>query len=373
MKIINITLTRVLLPLSRPMAMSTGTVTHADNLIVRIESDDGVVGWGEGASAPSMTGETGLGMLTAAHYLAPFLIGRDWSSTEALQMEMERRLPRNEGVKAAFDTAWFDAVGKVQGLSVSQLLGNPCRRRINPLSLIGTGTLQGDIALAKSLFENGYKGFKLKVGASDVRPDAERVKAIRDALGTDVLLAADANGAWNCAQTEEFLRLTALSNLDFLEQPVAPESLGTLQGLQQKFGIPFGLDESLKTFSDLENAVRLGLARGGSFKLIKAGGLYQLTSYAQAAHRAGLSVNLAGKVAESAISTAALLHVAAVVPSLDWGFSPTNGYLLNDIIESSLDTEQGWISVPNGPGLGITVREDIVQKLAQQQHIIRPV
>ncbi len=356
--------------MAMPVAMSTGVVLNAENLIVRLRDSNGVTGWGEAASAPSMTGETWAGMLAAGEYLAPFVARQAWEDIAAVHREMDRWLPGNKSVKAAFDIALHDLVGKRTGRAVCEMLGTPVRRRIELLALLGTGSLEQDVEHSRRLFADGYRAFKLKVGIGDVDGDARRALAVREALGPGVLLCADANGAWDRVRTDGFLSKAASAKLDFLEQPVAPDAIGSLVGLQDRHGVAFGLDESLRSLDDLKDAHARGLAMGGSFKLIKAGGLRQLVDAAVAAHALGFAVNLAGKVAETGICTAALLHAAAVSPSLQWGCSPSNGYLRRDVVVPAIGADAGGVSVPSGPGLGIEVSERLLGEYARETLVI---
>jgi o-succinylbenzoate synthase len=354
-------------PMAHPVAMSTGTVCEAQGLIVRVTDPEGRQGWGEAAAAPFMTGETHAGMFAAAAYLLPLLKLPPHPGPvdiAALHDDMDRHLPHNPAVKAAIDIALHDLAGHRLGLPASALLGDRLRDRIGVLALIGTGSLAGDVRRAQELFTAGYRAFKAKVGTGSVAGDAERVRAIRAALGVEVLLGADANGAWNAGQARDFLALAGEARLDYLEQPLPPALMAEGALLHRVWGIPIGLDESLGDFADLARAHCIGAAQGGSFKLLKAGGMARLAASVQAACAAGMAVNLAGKVAETGIATAALLQVAAVCPAVPWGCSPANGYLVRDLVSPGLSVEGGEISIPTGPGLGIAVDEKRVREHA---------
>ncbi|CAN5459649.1 dipeptide epimerase [soil metagenome] len=357
MKIVGLSVRRTSSKLATAMSMSTGVVSHAENLVVRVEGDDGRVGWGEAAAAPSMTGETLDGMFAAARWLSSAVIGGLTADIASIHQAMDRRMPHNHSVKSAIDIALHDLLGHETGKPVCDLLGRSRRSRVDLLKLVGSGSLGGDVDAARAAVAAGYTSLKLKVGIESVVQDAERTLAVREAVGSTVLLAADANGAWSIDQAGRYLAGVAEAKLDFLEQPVAPEQLRHSAALFREHGVPIGIDESLSGFDDLQRAGDEQLAQGGSFKLIKIGGLAQLVDAIERADRRGFHVNLAGKVAETGIGTAALLHAAAVAPTLAWGCSPSNAYLHDDIVVPALIARDGAMTVPQGPGLGITVDE----------------
>jgi len=154
MKIRRITPIPVRLPMRRPVVLATGVVSAADNVIVRLETADGIVGWGEAASAPAMTGETVASMVRAIEELAPRL-----TDTEDAHAAM-RAISGNQGAKAAIDIALYDAMGKASAKAVHELLGGAKRDSVALL-----WTLAGDdIAPAREKRADGYRAFKIKVG-----------------------------------------------------------------------------------------------------------------------------------------------------------------------------------------------------------------
>src|SRR5688572_21487691 len=128
----------VALPLKAPMKMANATVATAENLLVRIEAGDGTVGWGEAASAPTMTGDT-LGGLVAAvrEHLAPMLIGKDARTWPALRPALHAALLGNGGAHSALEMAVLDLTGRASGLRLIELFGKPRRNGVKPMWLLG--------------------------------------------------------------------------------------------------------------------------------------------------------------------------------------------------------------------------------------------
>lgn len=354
----------VALPLARSMKLSDGEIATADNVLVRIEAE-GAVGWGEAPSAPTMTGETVEGIVAAVRYLAPALLGREARDITGAEAAMEGRLYGNASVKSAIGMALYDLNGRLAGKPVAALLGGARRRRIPVLWLLAAGETAGDAGEARAKAGEGFVGFKAKVGLGPVAEDARRAAAIRATLGDAAMLSADANQAWTADEGVAFVAAAADARLDFVEQPVHGADLVGMARIARASPTPVGADEGFHGIADIERHHALGAAAGGSFKLIKLGGLDRTLAAARVATGLGMKVNLAGKLAESSIATAALLHLAAVVPAIDWGLSLTNQYLARDVTRAPIAVAGGHATVPDGPGLGVEVDEDAIGRWAR--------
>ena len=360
MKIVRVEAIPVRLPMLRPMKMAGVVIAEAENLIVRIEAEDGSVGWGESASAPTMTGELPAGMTAAVNYLAPMLVGQAVDNPGALAVigaMAHRRLHGNSSAHAAIDMALHDLLGKARGLPIHVLLGDPRRSRVPVLWMLGTGQLASDVAEAKEKAGQGCIAFKVKVGIDDPVADAARTRAVREALGPEVLICADANQGWNYAQATTYHTALDGCRLDFLEQPLPGDDLEGMARLAASTSIPIGCDEGIHSSFDIRQHHARGAAAGCSLKAIKLGGVRAVYDAALLCQSLGMKVNLACKVAESGIASAAVLQLAAALPSLDWGLSLSCQYLKEDVVRRPIRIERGHADVPTGAGLGIDVDE----------------
>ena len=335
----------VRLPLRRPVKMASEVVRAAENVLVRLESADGIVGWGEAASAPTMTGETVATMVRAIGDLAPLL-----SDTEDGHAVMQR-LPGNNGAKAAIDIALHDALGKAAGKPVCELLGG-ARRTSLPL----LWTLGSDVSGAREKFAAGYRAFKIKVGMAAPAADAGRTAEICAELRGADLVCADANQGWSREDALRYVGAVEPLSLGFVEQPVAAGDLAGMAELAAATRVPIAFDEGVHNLEDIRRHHAAGCA-GGSLKAIKLGGLRGVVAAAELCASLGMRVNLACKIAESGIAAAALLHAAAAVPALDWAVSLTSHHLEHDLIATPLAIANGRADVPGGAGLGVEVRE----------------
>ncbi|MBI4207668.1 MAG: hypothetical protein HY527_21820 [Betaproteobacteria bacterium] len=371
MKIKHIEPIAVNLPMVKPVKMSFEEVKSANNALVRLETDDGIVGWGEAASAPTMTGETLASMVAAVRYLAPLLEGMPADSPGDIAAVMSRAhcyLYGNHAAKSTIEMALHDALGRATGKPVCELLGGKRRDRVPVLRLIGTGSAAGDIEEAKRKKAEGYVAFKVKVGVADPLADAERTRKVCAALRNgDLLLCADANQGWNAEQAIAYVRAVEDAGLAFFEQPVAGDDLEGMARVARASRIRIGADEGLHSIEDLRRHHERGAAHGGSLKTIKLGGMKPVHDAALLCEELGMQVNLASKMAETGIGTAGVLHLAAAVPSVNWGVSLTNQYLVDDVIVRPLDFSNGHARVPAGPGLGIEVDEAKVRRYAVER------
>jgi muconate cycloisomerase len=147
----------------------------------------------------------------------------------------------------------------------------------------------------------------------------------------------------------------------FVEQPLPHDDLGGLARLTHIAPMPIGADEGIHSLADIEAHGRCG-AGGISLKLIKLGGMSAAVTAAQTCERLGLAVNIAAKIAESSIASAAAIHLACTVPAVDWGVSLTHFYLAEDLVRAAPRIGAGLVALPTGPGLGIAVEEAAVER-----------
>jgi len=352
----------VSLPMTKPMKMAGVLIKAADNVLVRVELDGGHVGWGEAASAHSMTGETVESMMAAVRHMAPSLLDMDGADIEAVSTRMDQLMYYNQSAKSAVEMALHDALGKALGKPVYELLGGKKRGRVPVLWLLGTGSIDGDIAEAKAKQAAGFVAFKVKVGVGDPLDDALRTRKVCEALGRGLLMSSDANQGYSLEQALAYVKAVDGLGLDFFEQPISGHNIDGMATLAAATGIPIGFDEGLHGMEDLLQHHERKAARGCSLKTIKLGGLKGVMHAAELCQKLGMHVNLACKVAESGIAAASLMHLAAAVPEVAWGVSISSQYLADDIVHATIKVVDGHAEVPGGVGLGVEVDEAKVRK-----------
>jgi L-alanine-DL-glutamate epimerase-like enolase superfamily enzyme len=369
MKIKRIEPLAVSLPMAKPIKMSFEEVKSAENVLVRLETADGVVGWGGAATAPTMTGETVDSMTAAIRYLAPGLEGMAADDIPAVMAHAGNFLFGNQSAKSAIEMALQDALGRTRGVPVYDLLGGKRRDRVALLRLVGTGKgTAADIEELQRRKAEGHVAFKIKVGIAEARADAERSRAILSSLngGRGLLLCADANQGFSVEGAIEYVRAVEDTPLEFFEQPVAAHDVEGMARVARASRVKIGCDEGLHSIEDLKRHHEAGAAAGFSLKTIKLGGMKPVVDAAFLCDRLGLKVNLASKMAETGISTAALLHIAAAVPAMDWGITLSSLELVDDILKKPIAAANGHVPIPTGPGLGIEVDEAKVRRYARE-------
>lgn len=351
----------VALPLKAPMKMAAETIAAAQNLLVRIEAADGTVGWGEAASAPTMTGDTQGGLLAAVlDHLAPMLVGKNAHDWPALRPALHRALLGNGGAHSAVEMAVFDLIGRSSGKRLIDLVAKPRRSAVKPMWLLGNKTADEDVAEAHRKQKEGFDFFKLKIGVKPLAKEIAIAHAVREAL-PKTPLCADANCGLTLAEAKTYAEKTRKARLMFVEQPLAYDDLDGLRKLTRATKVPVGVDEAIHSLADIAACAKAG-AGGVSLKLIKLGGMTAAIEAGKLCQKLGLSVNIAAKIAESSISSAAALQLACAVPKADWGVSLTHFYLAEDIVRRPLPLANGLVALPDGPGLGVEVDEAAVER-----------
>jgi muconate cycloisomerase len=359
----------VSLPMHKAVTMAGETVARADNMLIRVASDDGLIGWGEAASAPTMTGETVPGMMAAVGYLAPPLLGRAADDFAGASAAMDAAMYGNTGAKAAIEMALHDLVARAAGKPLHALFGAKLRNRIAVLAVIGSTDEAADLREARERWAAGYRAFKIKVGLAAPEADAARTSAVCRMLkqsaaagGETCLVSADANQGFGIDEALRYAAALGDCGLDFFEQPVHAHDLDGMARVAAATPVPIGADEGIHSLDDIERHHARKAAAGVSLKAIKLGGVRALHEACRLCDRLGMKVNLSCKTGESSIASAAALHLAATAPALAWGLTLTNTGLAEDVTTAPLRIEAGHVVVPDRPGLGIEVDEARVRR-----------
>lgn len=353
------------LPLRKPLVMSTYRIDDGPVLFVRIRSRGGAEGWGEAPANPIMSGETLAGMAgVVEEFMAPRLLGRSALDRVALIREIRSGLYGNGGALTAIDLALLDLAGRILDVGAVELLGGAARRRVRPLWLVGgSGDPAADVDDALRLKAEGFGAFKLKVGVAPLESEIRCLGMLREALGPDALIAADANMGWDVATAIRFAQAVAPYRVAFLEQPTRAGDVARMAAVAAGSPIPIGADESIHGVDDLLAHVRARAIGGASLKTIKLGGVSAVVSAGFLCDALGLSVNLA-MLMESSLATAAMVHAACAVPELAWGLSLGHLWLAEDPVRDPLVCRHGMVDCPSGPGLGVEVDERRIAALA---------
>jgi muconate cycloisomerase len=341
-------------------------IKRADNILVRIETEGGAMGWGEAAEAPTMTGETVESMFAAVSYIAPALIGRDAEDLAGAAATMAGRMYGNSAAKAAIDMALHDLVGRATSRPVHALLGGKQRGRIALLGVLSNGELAGDLRDAEKKKADGFTAFKIKVGIDRPVTDAERTRALCRLLGPDLLLCSDANQGWSREDAVQYARAVAGSGLTFFEQPVLANDIAGMAAVAAAADCAIGADESIHSLEDIRRHHEHKAARGASLKTIKLGGMQAVMAAGRLCEQLQMNVNVSCKTGESSLAGSAGVHIAAALPQIAWGLTLSHEGLADDLTAQPLRVVRGHIEVSDRPGLGIDVDEDRVRRYRRE-------
>jgi L-alanine-DL-glutamate epimerase-like enolase superfamily enzyme len=362
MHIASITPLPVSLPMQKPVIMAGEEVRRADNMLVRIVADDGRLGWGEAASAPTMTGDTLESLVAAVQHLAPALTGRDPRDLDGAFAAMHGRLYGNNGAKAAIEIALMDLAAQDAQCPLHALLGKQRRTRMPLLGVIGGGDSAGDLQDAVTKKADGFTAFKIKVGVDTPAQDAARTRAICEVLGREGVISADANQGFSRDEALAYVRALAGSGLTFFEQPLDAHDLDGMAEVAAATSIALGADEGIHSLADIRAHHARRAARGVSLKAIKLGGVRALVEAGRLCAELAMAVNISCKTGETSIACAAALHAASVIPALDWALTLTHTGLAADVTRTPIPTARGHVETLQQIGLGLEVDEDLVER-----------
>lgn len=364
-KTIDTTLVRI--PSASPYqmgAMETGA-SHAMSVIVRVETEDGIEGWGECFLTPGWYGaDTPAGMI----WLIESIYGRGLKGmsvydTEAIEQRMQKIWQLgNWYPKSAIDIAVRDAAARTLNQPINVLLGGTYRDRF-PMSG-GIGTEAPEVMATKALKfkERGFKTVKLKIDSvNELDLDVARVREVREAIGPDMNIRLDGNGVYTVPQAVRLCSRIEHYDIESLEQPVQAHDFKGMADIRQAISIPLMADESVHTIHDTLRLIELRAADIVKIKVSKSGGLGPSRRIADLCQAADIPVTVGNGFNTSLLATAELqlaCSTAAIHPAGEF-IGPDK---LEDDICEPMVIENGDAILPKGPGLGVEVDRDKLEK-----------
>lgn len=359
MRLTGIRVYRVDLPLKEGAYNWSGgkSVEVFDSTVVRLETDEGVVGVGEVCPlGPVYLPSYAAGARAGIEELAPSLLGLDPRQLGVLNRTMDDALKGHPYVKSAVDVACWDILGKSAGLPVSELLGGRYGEDFVLYRAISQGTPEEMAARVAEYRSEGYRRFQLKAGG-DVEADVERIRSAAAQLAPGDVLVADANTGW---LSHEALRVAReVRDVDvYIEQPCA--SYEECLSVRRQIDHPFVLDESIDSVAALVRAHADRAADVVNLKIGKLGGLTR----AMQARDLCVSLGFAMTIEDTwggDIATAAIAHLAHSTPPTHL-FSSTdfNSYVTVQTADGAPRRREGRLAAPATPGLGVVAREEVL-------------
>ncbi|GAB3896355.1 mandelate racemase/muconate lactonizing enzyme family protein [Spirosoma agri] len=352
MKITAIKLYRFDIPLKAPIAISLGTIENARNILVEIQTDERITGWGEGSPFWMIVGETQASGLAAADDMARLLIGRDPLDIEGCIGAVTRYLPGHPTTRSAFDMALHDIAAKTAGMPLYQFLGGSKRSLITDETIyISSPERMVDDALR--IQAKGAEAIKVKLGTT-LRDDIGRVEAIRKAIGDTIPIRTDANQGWDVVTASGVLRAIGDWNVQYCEQPIKRHDIAGLRQIRRNTTVPIMADESLFDSTDAIRLVREEAVDYFNIKLSKSGGIFDALKINAIAEAAGIPCMI-GCMSESRLALTANAHYAAARQNVR--FCDLDGCFehASDPIQGGITYSGYQIELPDAPGIGAEV------------------
>jgi len=361
-------------PLETPFGWSQGWIDHRAANLVKITTDAGIVGWGEGG-----------GMYLIHSLFAPLLLGADPVNRTGLWEQMLGVMWNNTtyggiggSAISAVDIALWDITGKAMGVPISTLLGGRVRDRI---AVYATGLYytEGEFPTrlldeARGYVDAGFMGMKTKVGGLTIKEDAQRVAAIREAIGPDIVLAVDANCAYNPTAAIRMGQHLADLDIHWFEEPISGKDVDGYLQVKAAVPMPIAGGEGWRTRFEFRDFLARGAIDIAQPDVINVGGITEARNVAIMANAFGIKTNL--HVWGSPIMIAASLHVTATLPPCPRArmprpfiqepvmeFDRTPSASRDGLSRKPFDQVDGYVTVPQGPGLGVEIDEAALQKL----------
>jgi muconate cycloisomerase len=369
MKIVGIDAYPLILPIVELYGGAAGTLEDCRSLLVRVEGENGIEGWGEATQGrPGNTYETLETMdIMVRNYFAPALIGSDLEETGAVLQRLHRVRSGHPLTKAALETALFDALGKCYEVPLYRLLGGPYRKTIELVGGLGLdlgpeliGKRAGDLKRA------GFRAFKIKIGGKSRNTDVARVAAVRQAVGEDATIRVDGNAAYSFIEAREILTELSRLHISDAEQPLARGDLRSLAELRRAVTVPIAAQESVTCAEEALAVLEANAADLLKIKLTHIGGFQRGAQIASIVGAKNLPVVVGQGSACTTILSAAEMHLHASLPNAQPGGEMTGFLRLGEqTIVTPLEVSDGRVSLPARPGLGVDVNKEILKPLVR--------
>jgi len=354
MKITEVRLGMVRVPLKTPFKTALRTVDTVEDLIVSIHTDTGHVGYGEAAATAVITGDTHGSMIEAiGKVIAPRLVGEDIANLNRIVRLVQTALERNTSAKAAVEIAVYDLWGQLYETPLYRMLGGG-EPVITTDITISVDHIDKMVSDSISAVDRGFESLKIKVG-KDIGLDVERVKAIHAAVEGRALLRLDANQGWTAKQAVHAMHELedAGVHLELLEQPVRAQDIAGMKYVSDRVKTPVMADESVFGPLEVIELIERRAADIINIKLMKTGGISNAIRIADIAALYGVECMI-GCMIETSISVAAAVHVAIaksdVITKVDLDGPSLCAF---DPVDGGVTFNESEISVSEAPGLGI--------------------
>jgi L-Ala-D/L-Glu epimerase len=353
MKITKIEVILLKIPYPHPFRIALAVMDSAQNIVVRVHTDSGLVGVGEGCPPRFVTGEAPETAFEAARLYAQVLLGRDPLEIDARLGELEHFMLKNSAVRCAYDLALHDLLAKHASLPLYALLGGT-KQVLYSNRTIGMDTPEAMAAAAKGFAAQGAQSLKVKVGGGRAE-DVARVRAVRSAVGAVIPFRLDANQGWDESTAAFVLNAVADCGVQVCEQPLPYWNIEGLVRLRGRSPVPIMADESIFDAHDAFRLASAGAVDYFNIKLAKCAGIRGALKISAIAEAAGIACMLGG-MAESLIGVSAGAHLLCACPNIALADLDSPFHFAEDPTTGGVDFQPGGaVTLRDAPGHGADV------------------
>ena len=365
MHIRKLELFHISIPFKVPYRLSKvyGTLDSAEAVILKVYTDQGLIGLGEADPMNPFTEETtGTVMAVLRDQIGPRLLGCNPLKINQIEAMLDQCVRGNPTARGAVNMALYDILGKARSVPVYELLGGKLHDSLPLLGPIGSGTVEEDTAAIEALMDQGYRTVMIKMGSLGITEEIQRMASASERFGKQLVLIADANQGWHFKEALAFLEGIAGCAPYIIEQPVRSGDHAGLKALRERCPCLLSVDESLVTIEDAAALARSNAADVFSVKVSKNGGLTKAQAIAKIADGFGLRC-LMNSMLEFGVSQAASLQLGCTLSNLlDCGHAYMSVLrMADDITDFRNNISDAVVQVPSGHGLGVTVDDNKLQ------------
>jgi L-alanine-DL-glutamate epimerase-like enolase superfamily enzyme len=357
LKITDVQIGKVKIPLKRPFKTALRTVYFAEDIVIKLKTHSGITGFGSAAPTFAITGDSQDSIVSClVHHLKPKILGMDVAHIEKLMANIHSSIVNNTSALSAVDMALYDLHAQALGVPLFQLLGG-YRNLIFSSLTISANTPEVMVADSLVALDEGFSDLKLKLGANSAL-DLQCVQAVRNAVGKQIKICVDANQAWQPKDAVRIIRNFEKLGLDidFVEQPVAAKKMRDLKFVKEHVNTNVLADESVFSPYDALQIIKHNAADMINIKLAKAGGIYLAKKILNICEAAGIECMI-GCMLESQVAVTAAAHFAAAHKSILRCDLDPPALLSENPVVGGVSFDGNMLSLSNRPGLGI---QDII-------------
>lgn len=364
MKVTQIEIYKSPIKLKEPFVISLGLLDYAENVVVVIRTDNGIVGFGECSPFMTINGESIDTCFIVGQYLAKVLKGKNPLNIEECSLAMDTIIYGNSSIKSAFDIALHDIASQNAKLPLFAFLGGNNKKKLITDYTVSIGDPMKMASDAQKIKDNGFQIIKVKLGESTEK-DVERIRLIREQIGTSLPIRIDANQGWNTDEAIEILNALAPFNIQHCEEPIPRWNFMELSKVRKQSPIPIMADESCCDHNDAKRLVDFSSCDLFNVKLGKSSGIFKAQKIIQIAEQAQIKIQVGGFL-ESRLGFTASAHLALTSDNIiHCDFDTPLMFVEDPVIGGITYDSRGVVTVPDRPGLGATVDEKYLQRLTK--------